>query len=79
MCLRTGILGNFLLGTLDGNEDNRAAAIRETKEEAGIAFEQLEVFDNVTDEIHYKRKGLPKVQYIHITGTISALSIWAIK
>ena len=38
-----------------------AVAIRETKEEAGIKLNQLEVFDNVRDDIHYKRHGRPKV------------------
>jgi bis(5'-nucleosidyl)-tetraphosphatase len=48
-------------GHLDPGEDDMMAAMRETKEEAGLGSEQLEVFENEKVELQYEAFGNPKI------------------
>ena len=42
-------------------QNNITAAVRETKEEAGLSQSQLEIFDEVKAELKYEAFGRPKV------------------
>jgi len=48
-------------GHLDPGEDDMMAAMRETKEEAGLGSEHLEVFEQVKAELQYEAFGNPKI------------------
>ena len=48
-------------GHLDPGEDDMTAALRETKEEAGLDKEQLTVFQDVKAELRYQAFGKPKI------------------
>ena len=48
-------------GHLDQGEDDMMAAMRETKEEAGLASEHLEVFKDMKAELRYEAFGAPKI------------------
>ena len=48
-------------GHLDPGEDDMTAAMRETKEEAGLGNDQLEVFKEVKAELKYEAFGAPKI------------------
>ena len=45
---------------MDPGEDDLTTALRETKEEAGLGTEQLQVIDGFVQELHYEVRGQPK-------------------
>lgn len=45
---------------MDPGEDDLTTALRETKEEAGLGAEHLQVIDNFVHELHYEVRGRPK-------------------
>lgn len=45
---------------MDPGEDDLTTALRETKEEAGLAAEHLQVVDGFIQELHYEVQGKPK-------------------
>lgn len=45
---------------MDPGEDDLTTALRETKEEAGLGEEHLQVVDNFVQELHYEVRGRPK-------------------
>uniref|UniRef100_A0A3Q3IEY0 Bis(5'-nucleosyl)-tetraphosphatase [asymmetrical] n=1 Tax=Monopterus albus TaxID=43700 RepID=A0A3Q3IEY0_MONAL len=47
-------------GHVDPGEDDLTTALRETKEEAGLGTEQLQVIDGFVQELHYEVRGRPK-------------------
>ncbi|XP_068450746.1 bis(5'-nucleosyl)-tetraphosphatase [asymmetrical] [Clinocottus analis] len=47
-------------GHVDPGEDDLVTALRETKEEAGLGAEQLQVIDGFVQELHYEVRGRPK-------------------
>ncbi|TDH14417.1 hypothetical protein EPR50_G00042670 [Perca flavescens] len=47
-------------GHVDPGEDDLTTALRETKEEAGLGAEQLQVIDGFVQELHYEVQGRPK-------------------
>ncbi|WKY04103.1 hypothetical protein Q1695_005235 [Nippostrongylus brasiliensis] len=47
-------------GHVDPGEDEWIAALRETKEEAGIAKEHLNIFEDCHETLRYEVKGKPK-------------------
>lgn len=48
-------------GHLDPGEDDMMAAMRETKEEAGLDSDHLQVFENAKAELKYEAFGAPKI------------------
>ena len=48
-------------GHLDPGEDDMTAALRETKEEAGLGSHQLKVFTEIKEELRYEAFGAPKI------------------
>ena len=48
-------------GHLDPGEDDMTAALRETKEEAGLGSHQLKVFTDIKEELRYEAFGAPKI------------------
>ena len=48
-------------GHLDPGEDDITAAMRETREEAGLGAEQLTVFHDIKEELSYEAFGKPKI------------------
>lgn len=48
-------------GHLDPGEDDMTAALRETKEEAGLDQHQLTIFTDVKEELRYEAFGKPKI------------------
>lgn len=48
-------------GHVDPGESDWITALRETKEEAGLSEEDLEVYKNISKELNYEVKGTPKV------------------
>lgn len=47
-------------GMVDQGEDDLTTALRETREEAGLVAEQLQVIDGFVRELHYEARGRPK-------------------
>ncbi|PIO71332.1 putative Bis(5'-nucleosyl)-tetraphosphatase [Teladorsagia circumcincta] len=47
-------------GHVDPGEDEWVAALRETKEEAGILQEQLKIYEDCHETLRYEVKGKPK-------------------
>ncbi|XP_029008011.1 bis(5'-nucleosyl)-tetraphosphatase [asymmetrical] [Betta splendens] len=47
-------------GHVDPGEDDLTTALRETKEEAGLGAEDLQVVDGFIQELHYEVQGKPK-------------------
>ncbi|XP_060592178.1 bis(5'-nucleosyl)-tetraphosphatase [asymmetrical]-like [Ruditapes philippinarum] len=47
-------------GHVDKGETERQAALRETEEEAGITLDQLHLYEDFKDELHYVVRGKPK-------------------
>ncbi|XP_034022999.1 bis(5'-nucleosyl)-tetraphosphatase [asymmetrical] [Thalassophryne amazonica] len=47
-------------GHVDPGEDDLTTALRETKEEAGLGTEQLQVIDGFVQALHYEVRGRPK-------------------
>lgn len=47
-------------GHVDPGEDDLTTALRETKEEAGLGEEHLQVIDGFMHELHYTVRGRPK-------------------
>lgn len=45
---------------MDPGEDDLTTALRETKEEAGLGAEHLQVVDGFIQELHYEVRGRPK-------------------
>uniref|UniRef100_A0A1B6G3I1 Bis(5'-nucleosyl)-tetraphosphatase [asymmetrical] n=1 Tax=Cuerna arida TaxID=1464854 RepID=A0A1B6G3I1_9HEMI len=48
-------------GHVDGDETDYMAALRETKEEAGLGEEDLKIYSDFKKELKYNVKGKPKV------------------
>ncbi|XP_075981206.1 purine phosphoribosyltransferase family protein Apf [Anticarsia gemmatalis] len=48
-------------GHVDPGESDWVTALRETKEEAGLSEEELEVYKDISKELHYEVKGKPKI------------------
>ncbi|CAB3251167.1 unnamed protein product [Arctia plantaginis] len=48
-------------GHVDPGESDWITALRETSEEAGLSEEHLEVYKNISKELHYEVNGKPKV------------------
>ncbi|XP_015235347.1 PREDICTED: bis(5'-nucleosyl)-tetraphosphatase [asymmetrical] [Cyprinodon variegatus] len=47
-------------GHVDPGEDDLTTALRETKEEAGLGPEQLQIIDGFVQELRYEVRGRPK-------------------
>ncbi|XP_061788230.1 bis(5'-nucleosyl)-tetraphosphatase [asymmetrical] [Nerophis lumbriciformis] len=47
-------------GHVDSGEDDLTTALRETKEEAGLGAEDLQVVEGFLKELHYQVRGRPK-------------------
>lgn len=50
----------LLSGHVDPGEDDLTTALRETKEEAGLGPEQLQIIDGFVQELRYEVRGRPK-------------------
>ncbi|XP_028303236.1 bis(5'-nucleosyl)-tetraphosphatase [asymmetrical] [Gouania willdenowi] len=66
-------------GHVDPGEDDLTTALRETKEEAGLGTEHLQVIDGFVQELRYEVRGKPKeVLYwlaeLKVPGTAVTLS-----
>ena len=48
-------------GHLDPGEDDITAAVRETREEAGLSEEDLEIYRDIRAELKYEAFGNPKI------------------
>ena len=48
-------------GHLDPGEDEMTAALRETKEEAGLLNEHLEIYKDIKSVLNYEAFGKPKI------------------
>lgn len=48
------------LGHVDPGEDDLTTALRETREEAGLAEEHLRVVEDFVQKLHYNVRGRPK-------------------
>ena len=64
-------------GHLDPGEDDMMAAMRETKEEAGLDSDHLQVFENAKAELKYEAFGAPKIvtywmaKYMQLLGVVN--------
>ncbi|KAM3622237.1 uncharacterized protein V6R79_022188 [Siganus canaliculatus] len=47
-------------GHVDPGEDDLTTALRETKEEAGLGVENLQIINDFVQELHYEVRGRPK-------------------